>query len=72
MEGQALIAEVQEWGRGFEMDQIGEERESLGLLGMRERAEMLGGNLFIDSAPGQGTTILAAIRLREIQMAKNH
>jgi signal transduction histidine kinase len=30
----------------------------LGLLGMRERAEMLGGHLMIDSAPGAGTTVV--------------
>jgi signal transduction histidine kinase len=30
----------------------------LGLLGMRERAEMLGGHLEIDSAPGIGTTVV--------------
>jgi two-component system sensor histidine kinase UhpB len=30
----------------------------LGLLGMRERSEMLGGRLEIDSAPGAGTTVL--------------
>jgi signal transduction histidine kinase len=29
----------------------------LGLVGMRERAQLLGGTLKIDSAPGRGTTI---------------
>jgi signal transduction histidine kinase len=33
----------------------------LGLLGMRERVEMVGGSLRIESAPGQGTTIRAEI-----------
>ena len=28
-----------------------------GLAGMRERVEMVGGHLSIDSAPGQGTTV---------------
>lgn len=31
----------------------------LGLLGMRERVEMMGGRLDIDSAPGRGTTVVA-------------
>jgi len=31
----------------------------LGLLGMRERLEMVGGRFEIASAPGQGTTITA-------------
>jgi signal transduction histidine kinase len=35
----------------------------LGLLGMRERLEMIGGTFCIESAPGQGTTITAQIPL---------
>jgi len=35
----------------------------LGLLGMRERLEMVGGNFGIESAPGKGTTIIAQIPL---------
>lgn len=33
------------------------ERKTYGLLGMRERVDMLGGQLAIDSAPGRGTHI---------------
>jgi PAS domain S-box-containing protein len=36
-------------------------RKRLGLLGMRERLEMVGGNFSVESAPGQGTTIIAQI-----------
>lgn len=35
----------------------------LGLLGMRERVEMVGGNFSIESSPGRGTTILAEFPL---------
>ena len=31
--------------------------EQLGLFGMRERIEMLGGSLTIESSPGRGTTV---------------
>ena len=31
--------------------------DHLGLFGMRERLEMLGGSLTIESSPGQGTTV---------------
>jgi signal transduction histidine kinase len=34
---------------------------SLGILGMQERARLLGGQLTIRSAPGQGTTVIAWI-----------
>ena len=36
-------------------------RRTFGLLGMRERIEMLGGNLNIDSRPGQGTCVQARL-----------
>ena len=35
----------------------------LGLLGMRERLEMVGGSFGVESAPGKGTTIIAQIPL---------
>jgi PAS domain S-box-containing protein len=40
-------------------------RPSLGLASMRERVRLLGGELDIESAPGQGTTILAWVPLKE-------
>jgi signal transduction histidine kinase len=36
----------------------------LGLLGMRERVEMVGGNFEVESEPGKGTTIRAQIPFR--------
>jgi signal transduction histidine kinase len=33
----------------------------LGLLGMRERVEMVGGNFHVESAPGKGTTVRVQI-----------
>jgi PAS domain S-box-containing protein len=39
----------------------GKKGNRLGLLGMRERLEMVGGNLTIASIPGKGTTITAQI-----------
>lgn len=35
----------------------------LGLLGMRERVEMVGGNFAVESAPGKGTSIAAQLPL---------
>jgi PAS domain S-box-containing protein len=51
-------------GIGFDLDQHPARRNGkggLGLLGMRERLEMVGGHLNIKSAPGTGTTIQAQI-----------
>jgi signal transduction histidine kinase len=36
-------------------------RAGLGLVGLRERIEMLGGRFRVDSAPGRGTTVSACI-----------
>jgi PAS domain S-box-containing protein len=46
---------VEDDGRGFDVDEA-LNRGRLGLLGMRERAEMLGGTLTIESMPGGGGT----------------
>jgi signal transduction histidine kinase len=37
------------------------ETEGFGLLGLRERVELLAGDLFIDSAPGRGTSIMVSL-----------
>lgn len=43
---------------------------SLGLLGMRERALMLGGQLSVQSRPGHGTTVAARIPLHGVATAE--
>ena len=45
---------------GFEPDK--EQRgDHFGLLGMRERAEALGGTLTVESKPGAGTTVVVEV-----------
>ena len=51
---------VEDDGKGFAPGQA-EGGERLGLIGMRERAEALGGTLTIESAPGEGTTIAVEV-----------
>jgi PAS domain S-box-containing protein len=45
-------------GVGFDLAAMSDERRGFGLLGMQERAALVGANLEIESAPGEGTTIL--------------
>jgi signal transduction histidine kinase len=55
-----LTLSVQDDGVGFypnESESDSAARIRLGLLGMRERAESLGGKLYIQSEPGRGTSI---------------
>jgi signal transduction histidine kinase len=55
-----LVLLVRDNGQGFDQtDPL--LSKSLGLLGMRERAAILGGRVNISSAPGQGTTVTAWI-----------
>ena len=56
--GDRVVAIVEDDGQGFDVDEALRSGR-LGLLGMRERAEMLSGRLTIESAPGTGTTVYA-------------
>jgi signal transduction histidine kinase len=55
---------VRDNGRGFDLDGA-RERPSLGLESMRERAQLTGGHLCIDSVPGEGTAIVAWVPAEE-------
>ena len=52
---------VRDEGRGYDPS---EHTGGFGLLGMRERVELLGGRLTVDTAPGAGTTVLARLPVR--------
>jgi len=57
-----LVLLIRDNGRGFDQADPSLSK-SLGLLGMRERAAILGGKVNISSAPGKGTTVSAWIPL---------
>jgi signal transduction histidine kinase len=62
--GEAWIIQVSDNGRGFDVNGVlrtYENRGSLGLLNMRERAAAIDGQLTLQSAPGQGTTVTLRI-----------
>lgn len=44
-------------GVGFDLVRAARRQQSFGLVSMRERAELIGGSLQIQSAPGRGTTV---------------
>lgn len=52
---------VQDDGRGFDACGLEGREERLGLSGMAQRAQLLGGILQIDSTPGWGTIIRAVV-----------
>lgn len=59
-DGVKLVLCVQDDGRGFDPAAVRARAlagGSLGMLGMEERAMLIGGQLLIESAPGQGSTL---------------
>jgi len=61
-EGGLLLA-VRDNGIGFDVDAT-QSRPSLGRAGMGERVRLLGGNFYIKSTSGQGTTVSAWVPLK--------
>jgi PAS domain S-box-containing protein len=61
-----LRLDIVDDGVGFRVDQVRERHRtpSLGLVGMTERARLLGGDLTVRSAPGIGTRIAAQLPWR--------
>jgi signal transduction histidine kinase len=60
-----LLGTVTDDGKGFETEaaSLTGHRSGLGLGSMRERAEMMGGELKVTSHPGQGTTVKIRVPL---------
>jgi signal transduction histidine kinase len=61
-----LIVVIRDNGVGFDVNEVTgryEERGSLGLLNMKERAEIVEGTLSISSQPGRGTVITMQLPL---------
>lgn len=52
---------VEDDGRGFDVTEEPFDRDRFGLHSMRERMELIGGTLLIDSASGRGTRIVAEL-----------
>jgi len=59
-EGREIVLEVRDDGAGFDAA-AARKPQSLGLIGLRERAQLLEGTVGIESAPGQGTRVQARI-----------
>ncbi len=65
-EGDEVYLEVRDYGRGFDPAAVSAGSgpgERIGLAGMRERLSVVGGKLEIDSRPGEGTSVFAAVSL---------
>jgi signal transduction histidine kinase len=65
VDAEYVCLEVADNGKSFPVQSVlaDKRRKRLGLVGMRERAEMVGGTFNIESEPGRGTTVRARIPL---------
>ncbi|MDH3786000.1 MAG: histidine kinase, partial [Acidobacteriota bacterium] len=61
-----LVLSVADDGKGFDVDRTlaGPAGDALGLFGMHERVQNLGGELNIESSPGSGTVIRGRMSMR--------
>jgi signal transduction histidine kinase len=61
-DGGVVTIVVEDDGRGFEPDEVTVHRDGgFGLQTMRERMELAGGSVRVDSAPGRGTRVIANV-----------
>jgi len=66
--------EIKDNGRSFSVERMMRvrRRKRLGLLGMRERMEMIGGSFTLESKPGKGTTVFAQAPFKIPNEANQH
>ncbi len=58
--------QVEDKGKGFEVAAVWAARNSTGLSGMRERAELLGGEFTLESTAGKGTLLTVELPLTDL------
>jgi signal transduction histidine kinase len=56
-----VTVQVEDNGIGFDTRKLRSEHGGLGIIGMRERAALLGGTVSVESRPGHGTTVYVGI-----------
>ena len=64
---------VEDNGKGFRLRKASKSTErgkGLGILGMRERAILIGGEVDIESAPGAGTTLFVRIPTSRLKVSE--
>ena len=64
-----ICMKIKDDGKSFNVERAlhAHDGKHLGLLGMRERLEMVGGKFIVESSPGKGSTIRAEIPIRQDQ-----
>lgn len=63
--GGFLTLVIKDEGKGFSVDEVKYKQESYGILGMKERVELFGGEISIITSPGQGTQVIIKVPVKE-------
>ncbi|MCU1266436.1 MAG: domain S-box [Acidobacteria bacterium] len=66
-----LSIQVEDCGSGFDSEAALASSDTSGLAGMRERAVLLGGQLTVESAPGDGTRLTAELSIADSPVANS-
>jgi signal transduction histidine kinase len=62
----AVVLEIVDNGVGFNPSQMNDDRPRLGLKGMQERVDLVGGTLRLRSRPGRGTKVSVKLPREEV------
>jgi signal transduction histidine kinase len=65
--GEDIRMDIHDNGKSFDVEKVlyAKRHKRLGVLGMRERVQMVGGDFSIESKPGHGTTVRAQIPISD-------
>jgi two-component system, chemotaxis family, CheB/CheR fusion protein len=66
----SIVLVIEDNGCGFNIEEKMNRSTGIGLIGMKERAALIGGFFDIESAPGQGTTIYTRVPLFVMKKGK--
>lgn len=61
--GRSLTLVIKDEGCGFDLERVANKSESYGIIGMKERVELLGGQVEIISVPDKGTQVIITVPL---------
>ncbi len=56
-----IVLLVEDDGKGFSTENKKNRRKGIGIIGMKERAALIGGTLEIESIPRRGTTVYVRV-----------
>ena len=68
---QTLLIEIEDNGRGFDVESVMMAGETTGFAGMRERVVLLEGQFTVESQPGAGTRLIAELSIADTPLVES-